>query len=108
MNQRETWIAYLLLIFGGIFGIHKFYLNRVGWGLAYLFTGGFFLIGCLIDLFTLPGQVRAFNQAAGFAPPPSPHPNATARTRRLAETEVRLDRLLHRLENVESVMKSRS
>jgi len=113
MNRRETWIAYLLLILGGIFGLHKFYLNRVGWGLAYFFTGGFFLIGCLIDLFTLPSQVRATNEELGWpSPPRAPrYPRSTDRTyqrhRRIAEAEARLDRVLQRLENVESVVEGR-
>jgi len=61
-NERELWVAYLLWLFLGLVGVHKFYLNKMGWGIIYLFTGGFFLIGWLIDLFTLPSQVRAYNE----------------------------------------------
>jgi len=114
MNRRETWIAYLLLILGGVFGLHKFYLNRIGWGLAYFFTGGFLLIGCLIDLFTLPGQVRTTNFEMGWPEPPrypqrrTPTEQAVhQRHRRVAEAEARLDRVLQRLQNVESVMQGR-
>jgi hypothetical protein len=31
-------------------------------GILYIFTGGIFMIGWLIDLFTLPSQVRKYNQ----------------------------------------------
>jgi len=34
----------------------------MGWGILYLLTGGIFLIGWLIDLFTLPSQVRHANE----------------------------------------------
>ena len=62
-HERELWVAYLLWFFLGLVGVHKFYLNKMGWGIIYLLTGGFFLIGWLVDLFTLPSQVRAYNQA---------------------------------------------
>lgn len=61
-QARSTGIAYLLWFFLGGFGAHKFYLGRVGIGFAYLFTLGFLGIGLLIDLFTLPRQVRTANE----------------------------------------------
>ena len=63
---KETWIAYILWFFLGILGIHKFYVNKTGWGILYLFTGGIIGIGLLIDLFTIPSQVRNYNQ--GISP----------------------------------------
>ncbi|RDI40132.1 TM2 domain-containing protein [Falsibacillus pallidus] len=62
MAKKDLVIAYVLLIFLGSLGIHKFYLGKVGMGIAYIFTLGFLGIGCLIDLFTLPGQVRKYNE----------------------------------------------
>jgi len=59
MKSKTT--AYLLLIFLGIFGVHQFYLGKIGKGILYLFTGGIFLIGVFIDLFTLGGQVDNIN-----------------------------------------------
>lgn len=61
MNEKGTWIAYILWFFLGPLGIHKFYLRQTGWGVLYLFTGGIFLIGWIIDLFTIPSQVRTAN-----------------------------------------------
>ena len=51
-------VAYLLwlLIFVGFGGIHRFYTGRWITGLIWLFTGGLFLIGQIIDLFLIPGQ----------------------------------------------------
>lgn len=46
--------------------MHKFYLQKMGMGILYIFTGGIFLIGWIIDLFTIPSQVRSFNQEHGF------------------------------------------
>jgi TM2 domain-containing membrane protein YozV len=66
---KETWVAYLLWFFFGLLGVHKFYLGKIGWGILYLLTGGIFLIGWLIDLFTIPSQVRQYNDGllAGIA-----------------------------------------
>ncbi|PEN14484.1 hypothetical protein CRI94_05520 [Longibacter salinarum] len=40
-----------LLGFVAIAGVHRFYLGQVGMGLLYLFTGGFCLVGTVIDCF---------------------------------------------------------
>lgn len=62
LPPKETGLAYVfLLLFGGL-GVHQFYLGKVGRGLLYIFTvGGFLGILPLIDLFTLPSQVRRVN-----------------------------------------------
>lgn len=60
-QAKSTGIAYLLWFFLGALGVHKFYLGKVGMGIAYFFTLGFLGIGLLIDLFTLPKQVRDAN-----------------------------------------------
>ena len=58
---KHTLTAYLLLIFFGIIGVHKFYLNRPGIGVLYIFTLGLLFVGVIYDLFTLPKQVAARN-----------------------------------------------
>ncbi|MFI6256001.1 TM2 domain-containing protein [Micromonospora zamorensis] len=60
-SQKGTGIAYLFWFFLGFFGGHQFYLGKVGRGLLYLFTFGVLGVGTLIDLFTLPSQVRQVN-----------------------------------------------
>ena len=62
MYRKEIWVTYLLWFFLGYIGIHKFYLNKTGMGIIYLLTGGIFLIGWFIDLFTIPSQVRRHNR----------------------------------------------
>lgn len=59
MKSKST--AYILWFFLGMFGVHKFYLNKAGMGVLYLFTGGIFGIGWFIDLFTLGNQVDTYN-----------------------------------------------
>ena len=47
----ENWLTLLLLcIFVGGAGIHRFYAGKIGTGVLYLFTGGLFGIGWLVDL----------------------------------------------------------
>lgn len=54
-------IAWILLTFLGVFGIHRFYLGKWFTGIIYLLTGGVFLLGWLYDLWTLNGQVSQRN-----------------------------------------------
>jgi hypothetical protein len=67
----------------GPFGGHRFYLGQTGWGLFFLFTAGFFLIGWVIDLFMIPAYVQSYNRrveflreeaAGGVEPPIDPAP----------------------------------
>ena len=61
VSIKSKGVAYFLWFFLGIFGAHKFYLERIGIGILYFFTAGVFGIGWLIDLFTLGDQVDAYN-----------------------------------------------
>jgi TM2 domain-containing membrane protein YozV len=58
-------VAWLLLVFFGVLGIHRFYMGKWLTGLLWMFTGGFFLIGWLYDLWTLNEQVSEVNSSAG-------------------------------------------
>ncbi len=58
---KDTAITYILWFFLGVFGVHHFYMGKVGRGILWLLTGGLFLIGWLVDLFTIPAQVRTVN-----------------------------------------------
>jgi TM2 domain-containing membrane protein YozV len=50
-------LAWLLLMFLGIFGIHRFYLGKYVTGAIYLVTGGLFGIGYVYDLLTFNEQI---------------------------------------------------
>tara|TARA_B110000977_G_scaffold195803_2_gene274943 strand:- start:1845 stop:2237 length:393 start_codon:yes stop_codon:yes gene_type:complete len=55
-------LAWLLLTFLGVFGIHRFYQGKIISGLVYLFTIGIFGLGILYDFFTLNEQISQLNQ----------------------------------------------
>lgn len=52
-STRNKWVALFLCFFFGIFGVHKFYEGKIGWGLLYLFTFGLGGIGWLVDIILL-------------------------------------------------------
>ncbi len=56
-------IAWLLLTFLGIFGVHRFYQGKWLTGLVYLCTGGLFLLGVIYDFWTLNEQISEINKA---------------------------------------------
>lgn len=60
VNYSVGWI---LLVFLGIFGVHRFYMGKWITGILWLFTGGLFLLGWLYDLWTLNGQIDDCNKA---------------------------------------------
>lgn len=61
--MKSKGVAYLLWLFLGLLGGHKFYLNKFGTGILYFFTVGIFGIGWIIDFFTLWAEVDAYNAA---------------------------------------------
>lgn len=54
-------VAWILLTFLGLFGIHRFYLGKWLTGLLYMLSGGLFGVGYLYDYWTLNGQISARN-----------------------------------------------
>lgn len=50
---KSKWISFFLCLFLGVFGAHKFYEGRVLLGILYIFTGGLFGIGVIVDLVIL-------------------------------------------------------
>ena len=63
-GKIDYTLAWVLLTFLGIFGIHRFYLGKWLTGFVWLFTGGLFLLGWLYDLWTLNEQVDEANRDA--------------------------------------------
>jgi TM2 domain-containing membrane protein YozV len=54
-------LAWILLTFLGVFGIHRFYMGKIFTGLLYLLTLGLFGFGVLYDFLTLNGQISEKN-----------------------------------------------
>lgn len=52
-RPKNKWIALLLCFFLGFLGAHKFYEEKAGMGILYLFTMGLFGIGVIIDFIAL-------------------------------------------------------
>ena len=82
-GSKSIAVAYIWWLFLGLFGAHQFYLGRTGRGKLYLGTLGIFGLAWLLDLFTLPVQVRRAN--AQLPAPASAHPSSTE-TRELRPT----------------------
>ncbi|GAB1268788.1 TM2 domain-containing protein [Aurantivibrio infirmus] len=55
-------VAWLLLVFLGVFGVHRMYMGKWITGLIYLCTLGLFGIGLLYDLWTLNYQIDEINE----------------------------------------------
>ena len=51
--MKNKWVSFLLCLFLGPIGIHKFYEGKVLLGLLYMLTGGLFGIGWGIDCLLL-------------------------------------------------------
>ena len=60
-GMKNYNIAWILLTFLGIFGVHRFYLGKWITGVIWLLTGGLFLIGYLYDYWTLNEQIDEVN-----------------------------------------------
>lgn len=52
-SDKRKFTALVLCIFGGFFGLHYFYVGRIGRGFLYLFTMGLFMFGWAIDIFKI-------------------------------------------------------
>ena len=57
-------VAWVLLTFLGIFGVHRLLMGKFWTALLWFFTGGLFLIGYLYDYWTLNSQISELNQSS--------------------------------------------
>lgn len=54
-------LAWVLLTFLGLFGVHRLYMGKWITAIIYFFTGGLFLLGILYDFWTLNRQISDVN-----------------------------------------------
>lgn len=59
--NKSPAVAWVLWIFLGILGGHRFYLRRPGTGFLWMVTLGLFLVGWIVDAFRLNTMVRKVN-----------------------------------------------
>lgn len=59
-------VAWILLVFLGIFGVHRMYLGKWITGLLYLCTLGLLGFGLLYDLWTLNSQIDEINEYENY------------------------------------------
>lgn len=52
-KPKNKWVAFLLCLFLGFLGAHKFYEGKIGMGVLYLFTFDLLGIGWLVDIVLL-------------------------------------------------------
>ena len=48
-STRSRSLALMLCLFGGIFGLHRFYVKKNNSAVLYLFTAGIFIFGAIYD-----------------------------------------------------------
>ena len=52
-SRKSRWIALVLCVIFGWLGIHRFYVGKIGTGVLFLFTFGFFGFGAIVDAITI-------------------------------------------------------
>ncbi len=57
-KRKRVATTWLLWVFLGLFGAHRFYLGRIGTGFAQLFTLGGLFIWAIIDVFLISGMLK--------------------------------------------------
>ncbi|MCF6186996.1 MAG: TM2 domain-containing protein [Desulfobulbaceae bacterium] len=57
-------VAWILLVFLGLFGVHRMYMGKWLTGILYLLTGGIFGLGYIYDLWTINDQITVINGAS--------------------------------------------
>ena len=63
-GRIDYTLAWILLTFLGLLGIHRMYLGKWLTGIIYLVTGGVVGLGYLYDLWTLNDQITVINRSS--------------------------------------------
>jgi TM2 domain-containing membrane protein YozV len=63
-GRVDYTVAWVLLTFLGLFGVHRMYMQKWFTGIIYLFTGGIFGFGYLYDFITLNNQITIVNSSS--------------------------------------------
>ena len=52
-TEKNKWVAFVLCLFLGLVGAHKFYEGKILVVVVYIFTAGLFFVGWIIDLIAI-------------------------------------------------------
>lgn len=81
--RKQGIVAWLLWLFLGALGAHRFYMGHTGYAIGMLLTAGGFGVWALIDAFFINKNLRAINQrrwmeiAGRYQAPVEPMPEGT-------------------------------
>ena len=67
---KNTFVAYLLWLIGGGFGLHHFYLGRDRHAFTWICTWGGYGLGWIRDFFRIPDYVEDANDEEEYAQNP--------------------------------------
>jgi hypothetical protein len=65
-KSPQDLLIFTLIGFFGVAGIQRFLIGQIGMGLLYFFTGGFCLIGTIVDLVNHKTLALEYNQKMAF------------------------------------------
>jgi TM2 domain-containing membrane protein YozV len=67
-RRRDPQMILLVTLLGflGAAGVHRILLNQIGMGIVYFFTGGFCLIGTIVDLINYQQLTFTYNRQAAI------------------------------------------
>jgi TM2 domain-containing membrane protein YozV len=65
-KSPQDVLIFTLIGFLGIAGIHRFILGQIGMGILYFFTGGFCLIGTIVDLVNHKSLALDYNKKMAY------------------------------------------
>lgn len=65
VSPKSRMVTALLCLFLGVLGGHRFYAGKIGTGVLYLFTGGLFGVGIVVDLILI--LIGSFRDGQGLA-----------------------------------------
>lgn len=64
VSEKNKIVALVLAIFLGCLGFHRFYAGKIGTGIIWFFTAGFFMIGWIYDIIKIASGT--FRDGAGL------------------------------------------
>lgn len=63
-SPKSKMVVLPLCIFLGVLGVHRYYVGKIGTGVIWTLTAGFFGIGWIVDIFTV--ALGGFYDANGY------------------------------------------